>query len=130
MFTTPKSGFSRGGSRVAVDWQDCGWCPIIAVQSGWGEAPDELSSRHFDAPWPARPPSAVALLRRTGGDQPWPGYGATGARSAKTANHAVIRSPRVIKPLPRSARLPLPARHDPVFFKTMKNMPIHSRRRL
>jgi len=118
MFTTPKSGFSRGGSRVAVDWQDCGWCPIIAVQSGWGEAPDELSSRHFDAPWPAR------------GDQPSPGYGAAGARSGKTANHAVIRSPRVIKPLPRSARLPQPSRHDPVFFKTMKNMPIHSRRRL
>jgi prepilin-type N-terminal cleavage/methylation domain-containing protein len=106
MRTAQKSGFSRAERLLAVDWQDCRWCPIIAVQSRWGEAPDEPSSRHFDAPKLAR------------GD----------ARPTETANPVVIRSPRVLNPLPLPPRRPSFPCHEPVFFKTMKNMTIQSRR--
>jgi prepilin-type N-terminal cleavage/methylation domain-containing protein len=75
MCPASKSGFSRGERLLAVDWQDCGWCPIIAVQM------------------PLPPRRLVAS-----------------------------------KPLPMSSLLPPPSRHEPVFFKTMKTMPIHSRR--
>jgi len=110
MCTATQSGFSRGERLLAVDWQDCGWCPIIAVQSRWGEASDEPSSRHFDAPRLAR------------GDQPSPGCGATGARPTETANPAVIRAPRMIKPLSMPPLFPHPSRCNPLFFKTMKNI--------
>jgi prepilin-type N-terminal cleavage/methylation domain-containing protein len=106
MCTTPQSGFSRGERLLAVDWQDCGWCPIIAVQSRWGEASDEPSSRHFDAPRLAR------------GD----------ARPTEIANPAVIRAPRLIKPLSMPPLFLHPSRCDPLFFKTMKTMPTHPRR--
>ncbi|MGA3283007.1 MAG: type II secretion system protein [Verrucomicrobiota bacterium] len=75
MCTAPKSGCSRGECFLAVDWQDCGWCPSITVQM------------------PLPPRRRVAT-----------------------------------KPLPMSSLLPYLSRHDPVFFKTMKTMPIHSRR--
>jgi prepilin-type N-terminal cleavage/methylation domain-containing protein len=115
MRTAPKSGFSRAERSVAVDWRDHSWCPVIVVQSRWGEAPDEPSSRHFDAPRPAR------------GDQPSPGCGATGARPAEIAGHAVIRFPRATKPLllPSLFR---PLRRHPVYLKTMKNDPYRSSR--
>jgi len=29
----PKSGFRCGERRLAVDWRDCGWCPVITVQT-------------------------------------------------------------------------------------------------
>jgi len=32
MCTATQSGFSRGERLLAIDWQDCGWCPVITVQ--------------------------------------------------------------------------------------------------
>jgi len=46
MCTASKSGFRHGERPLAVDWQDCGWCPLIAVQSWWGE---RLSRRETGA---------------------------------------------------------------------------------
>ena len=32
MCTATQSGFSRGERLLAIDWQDCGWCPVIDVR--------------------------------------------------------------------------------------------------
>jgi prepilin-type N-terminal cleavage/methylation domain-containing protein len=76
MRTAPTSGFSRAERLLDVDWQDCGWCPIIAVQM-----------------------PVVATPRRL-----------------------------VLNSLPLPPRRPSFPCHEPVFFKTMKNMTIQSRR--
>ena len=72
MCTASQSGFRRGDRPLAVDWQDCGWCPLIAVQL-----------------------PVAATPRR-----------------------------RAINPLPLPQRRTL-SRHDPLFFKTMKNLTIN-----
>jgi prepilin-type N-terminal cleavage/methylation domain-containing protein len=114
MRLTRQSGLRRGERLLAIDWQDCGWCPLITVQSGWGEALGEPSSRHFDAP------------------------GARTAESArfKPAAHfsqictPQLRADRAVRaPLDlgnTSSRRLLPfqhlSRHDPVFSKIMKTI--------
>jgi prepilin-type N-terminal cleavage/methylation domain-containing protein len=124
MCTAPKSEFSRNQRSVAVDWQDCGWCPVIAVQSRWGEAPDEPSLRRFGMPGPAREDRPLLGFRlRTA---PTRQVGATGARPTGTANQAIIRS-LVIKPLPVPS-LFRPLRRHLVSLKTMKNDPYRSSR--
>jgi prepilin-type N-terminal cleavage/methylation domain-containing protein len=49
---------------VAVDWQDCGWCPLIAVQFGWGEASDEPLLHRSAAIKPMPAPSLSQLFPR------------------------------------------------------------------
>ena len=75
MCTTAKSGFSSVQRLLAVDWQDCRWRPVIALQM------------------------PLPLHRRV-----------------------AMKPPSMPPVLPRFSS------HDPVFFKTMKTMPTHSRR--
>ena len=114
MRTPPKSGFSRGERLLTVDWQDCGWCPIIDVHQV-GEAPDEsrFGALCFRPVW---------LLRVQASSSFQPNLHATASPGQDPAPRLGQTPSRHLPPFQHFSRC------NPVFFKTMKTMPTHSRR--
>jgi len=125
MRTASQSGLRRRERPLAVDWQDCDWCPLIAVQPRWGEAPDEAEGRVVSPrrpkPWTGGPASRP-YLKRLAEINLRLSSTATSVPSAKTTNHGGIRSPRAVKQLSALPRRSPLQRHDPLFFKTMKKL--------
>jgi prepilin-type N-terminal cleavage/methylation domain-containing protein len=50
MCTTPKSASSRHERFVTVDWQDCGWCPLITVRMPVAATPRRRAVKPLSMP--------------------------------------------------------------------------------